>query len=129
MKTAQIILGYLKWHYSKAIHSLSQILNNFLYFISEFFSLKLLFRNFFSPWKRMTDEYPNSFNLKDYFYAFMTNLIVRVVGIIMRTFIIIIGLICFITFVLAYPIIIVLWLILPLIVIILMLMGLFLIFK
>lgn len=129
MKITQIILGYLKWHYSKAIYSLSQVWNNFLYFISEFFSLKLLFKNFFAPWKRMSDRYPTSFNLKDYFYAFMTNLIIRIVGMIMRSFIIIIGSICFIIFALLYPVIIISWLILPLIVIALMTLGLILIFK
>jgi hypothetical protein len=129
MKIIFIILGYLKWHYSKAISSLSDIWKNFLYFTSNFFSIKLLFQNFFDPWKRMTDSYPKSFDLKKYFYAFIANLIVRIVGMIMRTGLIIIGLASYIIMALLYPIILIIWILLPLFIITLIIIGLILIIK
>ena len=129
MEIILIILGYLKWHYSKAISSLTNIWKNFLYFISEFFSIKLLFQNFFDPWKRMSDGYPKSFDLKKYFFAFITNVIVRVVGMIMRSALIIISLICYIFSILLLPIVLVCWLLLPFIIIFLIGTGLFLIFS
>ena len=127
MKIILIILGYLKWHYGKAVSSLADIWKNFLYFVSEFFSLKLLFRNFFDPWKRMTDGYPKSFDLRKYFYAFIANSIVRVVGMIMRSVLIVIGLSCYVLLALAYPLALIIWLILPLFIITLIGTGLFLV--
>jgi hypothetical protein len=129
MKMVIIILGYLKWHYGKAIYSISRIWKNFLFFVFEFFSIKLLFRNFSDPWKKMSDSYPKNFNLKEYFYAFITNIIVRIVGMIMRTGLIITGLASYLIMVLLYPIIIIGWLFLPLIIIILIGNGLFLFFS
>jgi len=129
MKITSIIFGYLGWHYSKAIRSLSRVWKIFLIFIFNYFSIDLLFKNFFDPWKRMDDNYPKSFNLKDYFYAFMTNTIVRIVGIIMRTFLIIIGVTAYLIFALFYPLAIILWLLLPSIIIVLIIFGFVLIIK
>lgn len=129
MKTLAIIFGYIKWHYGKAIISLSKIWKNFLFFIFDFFSIKLLFQNFFDPWKRMTDYYPKSFDIKKYFYSFINNLIMRLVGMLMRTGMIIVSFISLIIFILIYPLILLLWLILPFIVLALILNGLFFIIK
>ncbi len=124
-----VILGYLKWQYGKAVRSLTGVWKNFLYFVAEYFSLRLLFRNFFDPWKRMTDAYPNSFDLKKYFYAAVTNIIVRVFGMIMRTALIIVGLGCYILLALLYPLALLVWLLLPFIVLGLIIIGLMLIIK
>lgn len=129
MKTMLIILGYLKWHYSKAISSLCQILKNFLVFIFNYFSIRLLFVNFFDPWKRMSDQYPKVFNFQEYFNTFLANSIMRVVGIIMRFALLIIGLSCCTLFVLICPILIVLWICLPFAVIFLIGDGLYLIIQ
>lgn len=129
MKTTLVIFGYLKWHYTRAIYSLSQIWGNFIYFVAEFFSLKLLFTNFFDPWKRMSDRYPNNFNIKEYFYAFMTNTIVRMVGITMRSFLIVIGLTCYFATILFYPLVIMIWLTLPFIITALVTMGIIIILR
>lgn len=125
-----IILGYLKWHYTNAIFSLGKIQNNFFYFITEFFSIKLLVKNFFDPWKKMNYSYPERFNPKEFFYTLMTNLIVRIIGILMRSGLLLISLIICLLFIALYPFIILIWLLLPLIVASLILGGLYLaIFK
>lgn len=127
MQTISIILGYLKWHYGRAIRSLGQVWGNFLIFTYDFFSIKLLYKNFFDPWKRMSDSYPKSFDFKKYFYAFITNLIVRLVGIIMRLVLLGVGLICYILLAILYLPALIIWLLLPFIVIFLIGSGLFLI--
>jgi hypothetical protein len=127
MKIISILFGYLQWHYSKAIFSLTKIWGNFLYFIFELFSIKLLLKNFFSPWKRMSDNYPKNFDLKIYFFTFITNFIVRVIGIIMRTFLLIIGLLSYILLLILYPIILIIWLVSPFLIIGLIYKGLTLI--
>ena len=127
MRITSITLGYLKWHYGRAIISLTGIWKNFLHFLAEYFSLKLLFRNFFDPWKRMTDSYPPSFDLRKYFYAFIANSIMRIVGMIIRAGLILIGLTVYVLFALLYPVALVLWLILPVIMLGLIIIGLYLI--
>lgn len=129
MKTLAIIFGYIVWHYSKAIISLSKIWGNFLIFIFNFFSIKLLFQNFFDPWKRMNDYYPKSFDFRKYFYAFLNNLIMRIVGMIMRTFMIIAGFASLIIFIFIYPPALLIWLILPFIILGLFINGIFFIIK
>jgi hypothetical protein len=124
-----IILGYFRWHYGRALYSLTKIWKNFLFFISEFFSLRLLFSNFFDPWKKMTDSYPKNFDLKKYFSVLITNTIVRVVGMLMRTVLILAGLFSLLILILSYPILLLVWLILPIIVLALIQEGLILIFR
>jgi hypothetical protein len=113
MKIILILLGYLKWHYGRALVSLSQVWGNFFYFINVFFSFDLLFKNFFDPWKRMADPYPKSLDLKLYLTVFITNSIVRIVGMIMRTFLIIVGLFAYLLLAVLYPVAVVFWLALP----------------
>ncbi len=129
MKTVMISLWYIKWHYGKAIYSLSKVWKNFLFFVYGFFSIKLLFKNFFDPWKKMSDNYPKSFNLKKYFYTLTTNLIVRIMGMIMRTILILVGLISCLLLIIFYPVVIISWLLLPFIIICLISSGLWLIIK
>ena len=129
MQIILIILGYLKWHYGQAISALWNTWKNFLFFVYEFFSIRLLFKNFFDSWKRMTDSYPKSFKLKEYFFIFTTNMITRVVGMVMRTFLIIIGLTCYILLALAFPFALIVWLLLPFIIIALIGTGLFLLIR
>jgi hypothetical protein len=129
MRIISIIFGYLGWHYGQALISLTRIWGNFLFFSKEFFSLRLLFSNFFDPWKRMSDRYPTNFNIKEYFYAFITNIIVRVFGMIMRSFLIIIGLGAYVLLAILYPLIILLWILLPLITTAILIVGILLIIK
>ncbi len=127
MQMVLILLGYLGWHYGKALSSLTDVSKNFFYLISDFFSIDLLLKNFFAPWKRMADSYPKFFDLKKYFFTFIVNVIVRVVGIIMRTFLMLLGIICFSALIALYPIVLAIWLLLPLIVIVFLIYGLILI--
>lgn len=129
MKIITIAFGYLKWHYSKALKSLINIWQNFLVFLFQFFSIKLLLKNFFDPWKRMADPYPKSFSFKDYFFAFIINLIVRLVGILMRLCLLIIGLSTCLLFCILLPIILIIWFVLPAIIIFMLGTALYLIIK
>lgn len=129
MKMMGLILGYLQWHYGKAIKSLGAIWKNFFTFIFHFFSINLLLKNFFDPWKRMNDSYPHKFDPKLYVYAFITNTITRIVGMIMRSVLLITGLISLGILIILYPIALILWLITPLIILALLWSGLQLILK
>ena len=129
MKILSVILGYLKWHYGKALVSLTRVWGNFLYFIREYFSLRLLFTNFFDPWKRMSDSYPKGFDLKKIFYTMLGNFLTRIIGIFLRAGLIIVGLAVYGLTALLYLVALILWLTLPVIIAYLLLGGLILIIK
>jgi len=128
VKFITIILGYLKWHYGKALATTFAFWKNILVYLFNYFSLKNLIGNFFAPWKRLADSYPKQFNFKVYFGIFIVNTIMRIVGIIMRTIIIIIGLFVCVIYVVFLPASLLFWLALPVIIIWLIVYGLILIF-
>lgn len=113
MKIWIVLFGYIKWHYTKALHSLFGIWRNFFVFIFNFFSISYLIKNLFDPWKRMSDAYPKSFSFKAYLFAFIGNQITRLVGLIMRLGLFFIGIAACLIFILLLPILVALWLILP----------------
>lgn len=128
MKFLSVLFGYLKWHYGKALITTFTFWKNILAFLFNYFSIKSLVSNFFSPWKRLADSYPKRFDLKIYFFTFLLNIIMRIVGILLRSIVLIIGLaICTITIV-CLPITIIVWLALPPAIAGLIILGLILIF-
>lgn len=128
MKFLSAFFGYLKWHYGRALITTFSFWRNILVFLFNFFSIKSLSSNFFTPWKRLADNYPKRFNLQIYFGNFVINTLMRIVGVILRTIILIIGLSCCILYIILLPLTILFWLALPPAVIALMVYGLVLIF-
>ncbi len=128
MKTLLVLLGYLKWHYGRGLLSLIKIWKNFLFFLISFFSLRQMITNLFDHWKRMADPYPKTFSFSAYLSAFIVNIITRIVGLIMRLFILIIGTTICLSFIALLPVLIIIWLLMPVIIIVLIISGLYLIF-
>jgi hypothetical protein len=113
MKLLKITLGYLKWHYFNAVLTTFTFWTNILVFLFNFFSIKTLACNFFTPWKRLADNYPKNFNIKAYFSVFIVNFFMRLVGIFFRSIILFIGLSVCAIYIMTLPITIVVWLALP----------------
>lgn len=133
MNFLRTIFGYLKWHYGKALFATFTLWKNLLFFLLRFFSLKSLLTNFFTPWRRLTESYPkkiglDSETLQKYISTFIVNTIMRIWGMIFRTFAILLGLICCLIFILILPLTLGFWLILPILIIGSLLFGLALIF-
>ena len=127
MKYFATLLGYLKWHYTKALSATFSFWKNILFFLFNFFSIKSLLGNFFTPWKRLADTYPKKFSLKIYSTTFLINSIMRIVGMILRSIIIIIGLACCAVYIILLPFSLIVWLALPFIIAFLIIYGLILI--
>lgn len=127
MKFITTSLGYLKWHYGRALATTFLFWRNILVFLFNFFSIKNLIGNFFTPWKRLADNYPKSFDLKIYFFTFLVNSIMRIVGVILRSIIIAIGLLVCAIYIALLPLSLLIWLALPIIIIYLIISGLILI--
>ncbi len=130
MRFAMVIGHYFIWHYGRAVRDLTRIYRNLIVFVFNFFSVSILVNSYFAPWRRMGEAYPKkSVDPFDYFSTFTVNLIMRCVGIFMRTIVIVLGMASTILMILSYPVVLLVWLVLPLVVLVISFIGLGLLFK
>ena len=124
MKFPILATRYLVWHYGEALTDWWRIVGNFVWFFFHMFSIGLLSRTLFAPFKRLQEERKKgSFKFEDWGGAIIINVLMRFVGFGVRTVIIAIGLV-FIFFTIVIGVIaFVLWLILPLVVAFLLVFG------
>ncbi|MCK4354938.1 hypothetical protein KAW43_01115 [Candidatus Parcubacteria bacterium] len=110
---SNIIIQYLYWHYCAQARAILRAWKNFLAFNFNYWSVPLLLRTLFSYWHKYQEPYARGFDPKEYFETFCMNMISRMIGSIIRTGMIIIGIITEIIVVIAGIIIFLGWLILP----------------
>lgn len=107
-------LYYIGWHYTKGLRALLGMLGNYLWFFWHLFSIPLLFRTLFSPWKRLHEERQPGLHLGDWVGVLIINIIMRLLGSLIRLTTIATGVfMCIFTFTLSL-ILTILWLTLPL---------------
>jgi len=85
-----IFLKYLYWQLILSPKKVLMITKNYLLFGCEFFSIKETLRSLFAPWKMTTLSYGRGLDIGRYFETFVSNIFTRVIGFVMRTFLIII---------------------------------------
>lgn len=112
-----IFFQYLSWQFLDMPKNIFKAWRNFLLFNLNYFSILLLLETFFSPWRRYYSLYPKGFDIGKYFEVFSLNLISRVLGAILRFFLILIGILVEIFIIFAGIIVFLFWLILPIILI------------
>lgn len=83
---------YFSWHYTTGVVDLLRNWRNFLWFFFHFFSIATLARTLFAPWRRLTTEYEKGFDPEQFFTTLAGNIIVRIVGALLKTIVIAIGL-------------------------------------
>ena len=119
---------YLIWHYSAAFAQIWHVYQNFIWFTIHFFSLPQLFRSLFSPWRRMTEERGKGFHFEEIAAFIIINLFSRLVGALIRGFIILAGLSALILITLTMILFYSFWLIAPAGLVVLLYYGLVLLF-
>lgn len=87
-----IVFQYLIWHFFEVPKEILKGWGNFLKFNLNYFSIPLLFQTLFSYWRQYRWSYGRGFDLKRWLEAFFSNLVSRILGAIVRTCLIIIGL-------------------------------------
>ena len=116
--TKNMLSQWLAWHFLEVPRSILKIFKGFLLFNFNYFSVPFLLKTFFTPWRRYKESYGRGFDIKRYLETFIFNLTSRILGAIVRTVIILIGLIfevfIFIAGMAAFPI----WIFLPILLII-----------
>jgi len=111
MNVLGIIAHYLHWHYTKAFGEIFGLWRNILWFIKEFFSFSLLLKTFFSPWKRLHEK--GSGGIGGFFEGLIVTFIMRIIGVGMRTVVLLVGTIVMIVAFFGGIIFLGLWPILP----------------
>ena len=105
----------LIWHFIEAPKEILKGVWNFVLFIFNYFSINQLLKTFFSHWHRYSYSYGKRWDIKRYFEAFTFNIISRVMGAILRSVFIIIGVVSEIAVFTMGVLILCLWLVLPII--------------
>jgi len=88
-----LITKWFVWHFYEMPQFLFLVWGNYLSFGSYYFSIPILFLTFFSPWRRYRWRYPKGFDVGGYLNVFISNSFSRFIGMILRFFLIILGII------------------------------------
>jgi hypothetical protein len=108
-----IFFQYLFWQFWEVPKDILIGWKNFLKFGLNYFSLFLLLRTLFSPWRHYSWAYPRGFDIGKYFEVFISNLTSRILGAVLRIFLIISGILVEIFIFFAGVLIFIGWLIGP----------------
>ena len=120
-----IIFQYIEWHFSDAPKSILEAWKNCLKFNFNYWSVVFLIKTFFSHWRRYRYSYGKGFDLGRYFEVLTFNVISRILGAILRSFLVVLGIFTEILVILIGLFALIFWLILP----ILLILGFFYGFK
>jgi len=114
MGLLELPFAYLIWHYTLAVKQIAKLWVGFAWYILNFFSVFLLLKTLFAPWKRMTESGGRN-KLEQVAEAFVINLMSRFVGAAIRVPIICIGFASVVLSVVGLVAVYVVWIGLPLI--------------
>jgi hypothetical protein len=106
-------LAYIKWHYGQGLRELFGVAGNFLWFVSHFFSFKLLLKTLFAPWKRLGETYGGGFDLSAFASAIIINSLMRAVGFVSRTLVLLVGLLSYLLVLVFSFFIFIIWILAP----------------
>jgi ATP-dependent Clp protease ATP-binding subunit ClpC len=107
-------MSYFTWFYSEGQRYILQKCILMIGNVAHFFSIPLLLKSLFSPWKRLVAEDNSAgFNLQKALEAFSYNLVSRGIGSVVRTFLILFGLLTLIFFCFVCVLMVILWEALP----------------
>lgn len=112
-----IMHHYVFWHYTRAWVEIFHVWSNLLWFIVKFFSLPQLMLSWFSPWKRMTEGRGEKWSFEDLASFIIIGLISRIVGALIRTVVIFLGLVALTVTVIFGLVTFVFWAVAPLVII------------
>lgn len=89
----EVIVFWGRWHFFEQPKLFLKIIKNLAFFGIDYFSLPLLLKTLFAPWRRYTWTYPKGLDIGKIFETFISNLISRIIGMVMRLFLIFFGII------------------------------------
>jgi hypothetical protein len=118
-----ILSQWLIFYFFDAPKGILKAWRNFLLFNLNYFSVNLLIKTLFSYWRNYRWAYPRGFEVGQYLEALAGNFISRILGAIMRIFLIVFGLVTEFFLFIAAIITFLGWFILPILAVILIYNG------
>jgi len=112
----ETIILFFQWYLLDAPRAIIQAIINFLKFGNHFFSIDFLIKTFFSHWHRYFWNYPSSFDIFKILEVFFSNMLSRIIGMILRTFLILVGLLFEFVILLLGILIFIMWFLLPILI-------------
>ena len=88
-----LLLYYILWHYTRAPLNFLGVWMNMLWFIGHFFSMPILLKTLFQPIQRLSERYEGGLDLKRFGEVLVVNTLMRILGFLMRSFFITLGLV------------------------------------
>lgn len=110
-----MVLVFWKWYYGEAAKNVLTAWKNFILFAVNYFSIPLLFKTLFVPWKRDFTKKPKGLDFKKLFEYIAFNLVSRGLGFLVRFSMIIAGAVFLILIIVLGAVFFILWLVLPLV--------------
>jgi len=108
---------YFIWHFGRAFGEIFHVWKNVLWFMLHFFSIGPLLKSWFAPWKRVTEQRGETWNLENLASVIIIGLVSRIIGFIIRTTVISLGLISFSLVVIAGVATFIFWLVAPVVIV------------
>lgn len=125
-----LLSSYIAWHYGRAYRELVRNGGNIIWFIFNFFSVSVLLRTLFSPWQRLEEQSRGGIlDIEEKLGTLVINLLMRIVGFVIRSVFIVAGLVATALAVLGLIIVIIVWTVYPALIVILLITGLKLAFS
>lgn len=110
---AAIIPQFFAWYFIDKTFYLLKVWKAFLIFNLNYFSVPVLIKTLFSHWHKYYSPYTNVFDLWKNLESFVFNMMSRVIGAILRIFLITLGIILELLIMVAGILILIGWLVLP----------------
>jgi len=124
LKGKSLLLLFYDWYFVKVPKKILLVFKNLLKFGEYFFSITLLLKTYFSHWHGYRWVYKErGIDIWKFFEVHFSNLISRILGAFIRTFIILFGILFEIFILILGPIVLISWIFLPLISLIAFLYG------
>ena len=82
--SAVVFYEYLTWQYSEGIREFIAAWQNIHWFLWRVFSVPLLLRTFFTPFRRTSESYGRGFDPQALAQTLLVNLVTRLVGVVVR---------------------------------------------
>jgi len=112
-----IFVVWLFWHFYEMPKFLLGVWKNYILFALNYFSVPLLLKSLFAPWRKYKWNYPKGFDVGEFFSTLISNAISRILGALVRIILIAVGIFFQIFVIFAGLIFFLLWTLIPFIVI------------
>lgn len=123
MRQIFLVTSFFEWYLYEIPREIIGAIKNFLKFGFHYFSIFFLLKTFFFHWHKYAWEYPRGFEPTKILETWFSNQISRILGMIVRSFLILIGIVYEIIVLIIGVISVLFWFILPFILLIGLIYG------